>query len=125
MACLRFSDHRPVWASFECMISIVDEQMKGALREALFNESHREVNRLTRSKTGDDEDADSMIYRPIAPGYPSASSDSHKWWLDEGMRSQSLSGLPVILADGATRGSSAIPNKASYEGRNSKYTSNI
>jgi hypothetical protein len=89
MACLRFSDHRPVWASFECMISIVDEQMKGALREALFNESHREVNRLTPSKTGDDEDADSMIYRPIAPGYPSASSDSHKWWLDEGAQVRS------------------------------------
>jgi len=89
MACLRFSDHRPVWASFECMISIVDEQTKGALSRALFNESRREVKPLAQCRTGDDEDADLMIYRPIAPGYPPASSDNQKWWLNEGSQVRS------------------------------------
>jgi hypothetical protein len=104
------------------MISIVDEQTKGALSRALFNDSRREVNHLTQSKTGDDEDADLMVYRPIAPGYPPASSDNQKWWLKEGMGSKSLFSN---LADGSTRGSSAIPNKASYGGRNPQRAPNI
>lgn len=90
MAPLRFSDHRPVFASFECTITTMDEAIKAALRKKLYDKRRREVGPRHAAADGtddgaesnSDDEADLMGYESIAPGLPPASSDRRKWWLD-------------------------------------------
>ncbi|KAL1983930.1 hypothetical protein VTN96DRAFT_9783 [Rasamsonia emersonii] len=82
---LKFSDHRPVFALFDCTISIVDEQTKDRLSRVLYDKHRREIGDLTLKFTVEDSEDEELIgYRSIAPGFPPASSDRHKWWLDQG-----------------------------------------
>lgn len=90
IAPLRFSDHRPVFATFECTITIVDEAVKAKLSKKLYEKRRAEVGTTHAAADGanddlgsdTDEEADLMGYESIAPGLPPASSDRRKWWLD-------------------------------------------
>lgn len=84
---LRFSDHKPVYATFQCTISVVDEKKKAHISDELY-EKRRAVVGDTRANTRTDitDDEDLIGYDSIEPGLPPASSDRRKWWLDGGKK---------------------------------------
>ena len=94
---LRFSDHRPVFATFECAITIVDEAIKSNLSKKLYDKRKAEIGNTHAAADGTnddvesntDDEADLMGYDSIAPGLPPASSDRRKWWLDNDKPSRS------------------------------------
>ncbi|KJZ76562.1 hypothetical protein HIM_03898 [Hirsutella minnesotensis 3608] len=81
---LRFSDHRPVYATFECKVSIVNEAVREAISQELYERRKAELGDTTAhmSDGQDSEDDDLIGYDAIEPGLPPASSDRQKWWLD-------------------------------------------
>ncbi|KAI5287428.1 inositol polyphosphate 5-phosphatase [Ascosphaera aggregata] len=83
---LMFSDHRPVYATFECTISVVDEQAKEEIRKEAI---HRQKNSHTDIKAEEDDSEDLLDYDPIAPDLPPASSNRQRWWLDRGQPTRS------------------------------------
>ncbi|KAL8802876.1 MAG: hypothetical protein Q9200_006428 [Gallowayella weberi] len=85
---LRFSDHRPVYATFQCTINNVDEQRKEELSRLLYD---RRVKDIADPTANDDEktDEDHAGYVSVAVGLPPASSDCRKWWLDNGLPARS------------------------------------
>jgi endonuclease/exonuclease/phosphatase family metal-dependent hydrolase len=87
---LKFSDHRPVYATFQCLISKVDEKKKDQLSEEIYR-SRKEIVGDTRATGGADEtdDEDLIGYESVEPGLPPASSDRRKWWLDNGLPARS------------------------------------
>ncbi|KAL2072745.1 hypothetical protein VTL71DRAFT_12088 [Oculimacula yallundae] len=89
-ASLRFSDHRPVYATFQCTVSIVDEDRREALSREIYSKRRDEVGGTTASNPNDESDDEDLIgYDSIEPGLPPASSDSRKWWLDNGQPARS------------------------------------
>ncbi|KAH0562552.1 hypothetical protein GP486_002764 [Trichoglossum hirsutum] len=83
---LRFSDHRPVYATFQCTVSVVDEPLRERLSRDIYERRRREVGGLiTNIKINDTDDEDLIGYDSVAPGLPPASSDRQKWWLDNGL----------------------------------------
>ncbi len=96
---LRFSDHRPVYATFLVLIQKIDEKRKEALKEALYKQ-RKEVVGDTRAggHMGEEEsdDEDLIGYESVEPGLPPASSDRRKWWLDNGT-SISIPLLAIVL----------------------------
>lgn len=90
MAPLRFSDHRPVYATFQCSVSIVDEEAREALSRDIYERRRSEVGGTIASTAKDDTDDEDLIgYDSIEPGLPPASSDRRKWWLDNGQPARS------------------------------------
>ncbi|KAF2201845.1 hypothetical protein GQ43DRAFT_462844 [Delitschia confertaspora ATCC 74209] len=87
---LRFSDHRPVYATFQCLISKVDEKKKEKLSKEIYRK-RRAVVGDTRAggELEDTDDEDLIGYDSIEPGLPPASSDKRKWWLDNGLPARS------------------------------------
>lgn len=83
---LKFSDHRPVYATFQCLISKVDEKKK----EQLSNEIYLQRRSVVEDTTDDSDYEDLIGYDSIEPGLPPASSDRRKWWLDNGLPARSL-----------------------------------
>ncbi|PLB54305.1 DNase I-like protein [Aspergillus steynii IBT 23096] len=83
---LRFSDHRPVWATFLCEISTVDETAKSELRRSLYYQKRSNSGDLVAcsGETFGLSDEELTRFDPIMPGLPPASSDHQKWWLDHG-----------------------------------------
>lgn len=82
---LRFSDHRPVYATFQCTISSINEPLKARLSREIYSERKMKVGAAMASIQGEvTNDEDLMDYESIAPGLPPASSDRRKWWLDNG-----------------------------------------
>lgn len=80
---LKFSDHRPVYAAFECLVSIVDEPKREWISQDLYRRRKAEVGDSFNGVDGDEtEDEDLIGYDAIEPGLPPASSDRQKWWLD-------------------------------------------
>jgi endonuclease/exonuclease/phosphatase family metal-dependent hydrolase len=98
---LRFSDHRPVYATFECEIKIIQEEKKAMLSKELYDKRKKDLGLRRgaidgtddRGSEADSDDDDIMGYESIAPGLPPASSDRRKWWLDgdKPVRSQAAS----------------------------------
>ncbi|TKX25203.1 inositol-1,4,5-trisphosphate 5-phosphatase-like protein [Elsinoe australis] len=87
---LRFSDHRPVYANFQCIISMVDAATKQRISDVLYHKRRGAVMNGTTAPTdltSDDEDL--LDYEAIEPGLPPPSSDKRKWWLDGGMPARS------------------------------------
>ncbi|KAI4256975.1 MAG: hypothetical protein LQ352_001864 [Teloschistes flavicans] len=82
-ASLRFSDHRPVYATFQCTISSIDEQQKEKLSRSLYDRRKRDIGGSDYSHGKTDEDL--VGYNSIAEGLPPASSDRRKWWLDNAL----------------------------------------
>ncbi|KAJ5919019.1 hypothetical protein N7466_009962 [Penicillium verhagenii] len=83
VANLLVSDHRPVWATFDGVIDVVDHGLKDDLRRMLYEEKQRDALSDSIHLLDLDED-DSPPQGPIAPGLPPASSDRSRWWLDNG-----------------------------------------
>ena len=82
---LKFSDHRPVYATFQCQVSKVDEKKKEKLSQEMYRQRRAQVGDVRAGGTMDDsEDEDLIGYDSIEPGLPPASSDRRKWWLDNG-----------------------------------------
>ena len=82
---LRFSDHRPVYATFQCAISDIDESKKQSLSQELYAKRKEDIGDTTANARNDDIDDEELIgYESIAPELPPASSDRRKWWLDNG-----------------------------------------
>ncbi|KAF2454963.1 SacI homology domain-containing protein [Lineolata rhizophorae] len=87
---LRFSDHRPVYALFLCMINVVDEKKRDELSNALYLARKSAVgNNTANADDVDTEDEDLIGYEAVEPGLPPASSDKRKWWLDNGLPARS------------------------------------
>ncbi|KAL6872591.1 SacI homology domain-containing protein [Trichoderma longibrachiatum] len=80
---LLFSDHRPVYATFDCRVSLIDEARRDAISHELYERRKAEVGDIAAQGEGEDsEDEDLIGYDAIEPGLPPASSDRQKWWLD-------------------------------------------
>lgn len=78
-----FSDHRPVYATFDCRVSLIDEMHRNAISQELYDRRKAEVGDSAAHVDGEDtEDEDLIGYDAIEPGLPPASSDRQKWWLD-------------------------------------------
>lgn len=82
-ATLRFSDHRPVYASFRCTVSRVDEKTKTAISDQLFAQSRKAVTD-DLEHGADLIDATDPRAETDGTGLLPASSDKRKWWLDGG-----------------------------------------
>lgn len=92
---LRCSDHRPVYAKFDCIIDVVDVALKDNLRRLLYEEKQRDALSDTINLLDLDDD-DSAPQGPIAPGLPPASSDRSKWWLANGMQTSANSRINYL-----------------------------
>lgn len=87
---LRFSDHRPVYATFQCTVSAIDEPKKADLSQEIYTKRRADVGDTTANARNDDVDDEDWIgYDSIAPELPPASSDRRKWWLDNGLPARS------------------------------------
>ncbi|KAL2837506.1 SacI homology domain-containing protein [Aspergillus pseudoustus] len=87
VANLRLSDHRPVWASFKCAISVVDEARKEKLRQSVYAQQQAAPYVLeapTQPVRIGNRSGDLIPLEPIATGLPPPSSEQRKWWLDNG-----------------------------------------
>ena len=81
---LRFSDHRPVFATFQCLVECHDEAEKQRLGRDIYLDRRREVGGLRNGFDGAEIDREEDIsgYESIAPGLSPASSERRKWWLN-------------------------------------------
>ena len=87
---LKFSDHRPVWANFQCTITVIDEKHKDEISEQLYRQRRSVVGDSTANTHAEDTDDEDLLgYESIEPGLPPASSDRRKWWLDNGQPARS------------------------------------
>ncbi|KAK4129569.1 hypothetical protein N657DRAFT_562882 [Parathielavia appendiculata] len=87
---LRFSDHRPVFAIFECTVSIVNERLRDKISRDIYERRKAEVGGDTANLAeNESEDEDLIGYDAIEPGLPPASSDRQKWWLENGKMARS------------------------------------
>ncbi|EWC46159.1 hypothetical protein DRE_04537 [Drechslerella stenobrocha 248] len=91
---LKFSDHRPVYATFEATIQFIDEDIRESLSQEMYAMRRDSVGAKYSSMSqhpADDESSeeDQNGYDPIDPGLPPASSDMRKWWLDNGAPAKS------------------------------------
>lgn len=118
---VKFSDHRPVRASFEMYVKRTDEAKKNALMSKLYAKRLKELNSVSRARThsddelslspgaelegelDEDEAEDLMGYQSIQEGLPPASSDRKRWWQDNDRPVRSTVGPPrtgLVLNDG-------------------------
>ncbi|KAL4759544.1 SacI domain and endonuclease/exonuclease/phosphatase family protein [Aspergillus foveolatus] len=84
---MRLSDHRPVWATFTCTISIVDETRKESLRQSLHAQQWSKSQTVGTHAISQSVRADDNVLIPIEPTatrLPPPSSEHRKWWLDNG-----------------------------------------
>lgn len=83
---LRFSDHRPVYGTFDCTVSIVNEKRREAISSELYERRKADLGGgdAGGSVIGDldSEEEDLIGFDALEPGLPAASSDRQKWWLD-------------------------------------------
>jgi hypothetical protein len=87
---LRFSDHRPVYAIFECTVNIVNEKRRDKISREVYERRKAEVGGDTANLAANESDDEDLIgYDAIEPGLPPASSDRQKWWLDNGKMAKS------------------------------------
>ncbi|KAF2239352.1 hypothetical protein EV356DRAFT_502391 [Viridothelium virens] len=87
---LRFSDHRPVYATFNCTVNIINEAKKEMISKELYTARRSSVgDALVNGDFEDSDDEDLIEYESVQPGLPSASSDRRKWWIEHGMPARS------------------------------------
>ncbi|KAI5783531.1 Endonuclease/exonuclease/phosphatase [Geopyxis carbonaria] len=93
---VRISDHRPVFAIFECSVSIVNEQVKEYLKEKLYKQQQNNKNGESKScLDADNEDNDDLLeLQPLSTGLPPPSSERQKWWLNDGLPAKSTIQVP-------------------------------
>lgn len=76
LADLKISDHRPVWASFDCKIRTVDQARRRRLEHDLYRNAAPGILKKT-------ERSARMEPQAVAPDLPPA-SEHRKWWLNSG-----------------------------------------
>ncbi|ELR01774.1 hypothetical protein GMDG_00874 [Pseudogymnoascus destructans 20631-21] len=87
---LRYSDHRPVFATFECTVTIIDESRRAALSRQTFarrraaDSTPRPLSVVGGARMENESSDEDPPYDPVEPGLPAASSDRRKWWIDSG-----------------------------------------
>ncbi|KAK4199132.1 putative inositol-1,4,5-trisphosphate 5-phosphatase [Triangularia verruculosa] len=87
---LRFSDHRPVYAIFECKVNIVNERLREKISRQIYDRRRAEVGGGTANLAAEESDEEDLIgYEAIEPGLPPSSSDRKKWWLENGKMARS------------------------------------
>ena len=97
---LRFSDHRPVFATFQCTISRVNQAMKEKISKDILEETRvrgsspptAAYNKPTTVTTEDHSHhmgKNPVGLRPVGLGSQIASSDQKKWWLNDGQPAKS------------------------------------
>ncbi|KAJ4297134.1 Inositol-1,4,5-trisphosphate 5-phosphatase 1 [Collariella sp. IMI 366227] len=87
---LRFSDHRPVYAIFECGVNLVNEKLRDKISREIYERRKAEVGGETANLAENESDDEDLIgYDAIEPGLPPASSDRQKWWLENGKMAKS------------------------------------
>lgn len=97
-AALKFSDHRPVYATFECTAHIVNEPLRDKISREVYVRRKAEVGEGTaNANTEETDDEDLIGYDAIEPGLPPASSDRQKWWLDNGKLARSTMTAPKAI----------------------------
>ncbi|KAI9728976.1 MAG: inositol polyphosphate 5-phosphatase [Chrysothrix sp. TS-e1954] len=125
---LRFSDHRPVYATFTASVRVINEAIRDRLSKELYAQRLAAIGRArTNSRSNADtliDDLYSTSSRSSSPSLqdrgddllslanesgkgplPPASSERSKWWLDGGMPARSA--LQPPLTNG---GASMVPN---------------
>jgi hypothetical protein len=76
-----FSDHRPVYATFDAQVIVIDEKKQDALTKELYEKRKLELMKQPAKKYT------SLEQRTMkAHGLPRPSSDKVKWWLDGGVK---------------------------------------
>ncbi|RWA09046.1 hypothetical protein EKO27_g6064 [Xylaria grammica] len=100
---LRFSDHRPVFATFQCTVNIINEPLRQRISRQLYERRKAEVGHTAAIlDTEDSEDDEDLIgYDPIEPGLPPASSDQQRWWLENGKMAKSTFAPPKSTNGGS------------------------
>jgi hypothetical protein len=67
-----FSDHRPVFATFQCTVSVVNESAKGMLSRELYLKGKSILQRSNNSTSlldnDSDDEGDLLDPKPLAPG---------------------------------------------------------
>ncbi|KAI1734417.1 SacI homology domain-containing protein [Xylaria scruposa] len=108
---LRFSDHRPVFATFQCTVNIVNEGLRQHISRQLYERRKAEVGHTAAILDAEDseDDEDLIGYDPIEPGLPPASSDQQRWWLDNGKMAKSTI-APPSSTNGGSEYSSVVLN---------------
>ena len=96
---MRFSDHRPVYSTFEMGVRVIDEPKKDELTNKLYRRRAKEVKPRGRDGSESEAEGESDIeeltgYQSIQEGLPPASSDRRKWWLDGDRTASSRVGPP-------------------------------
>ncbi|KAK5943564.1 Inositol-1,4,5-trisphosphate 5-phosphatase 1 [Knufia obscura] len=80
---LRFSDHRPVYSTFNVKVRVIDAERKSHLLKQLYAKRTRQLRDDVDEEDDSSESAEELTgYQSIAPGLPPASSDRRKWWFD-------------------------------------------
>ena len=75
-----------MYATFQCLISKVDEKRKEQLSSEIYSQRRAVVGNTTANGPLEETDDEDLIgYDSIEPGLPPASSDRRKWWLDNGL----------------------------------------
>jgi len=100
---LRFSDHRPVYARFEVDVSIVDEKHREELGLSLYKQRKKALKHGAIEEITPEDEDDLLGFEPVQSGWPPASSDRRKWWLDNGLPASSTLKPP---------GKGSVPNLA-------------
>ncbi|KAI1356462.1 SacI homology domain-containing protein [Xylaria sp. FL0043] len=108
---LRFSDHRPVYATFQCTVNIVNEALRQQISRQLYEHRKAEIGHTAAILDDQDseDDEDLIGYDPIEPGLPPASSDQQRWWLENGKMAKSTV-APPKTANGGSEYSSVVLN---------------
>lgn len=87
---LRFSDHRPVYATFQCTVSVVNEGVRDKLSREIYLRRKSGAGKSGGHSGNLLEDEDDLLdFEPLEPGLPPPSSEKRKWWLDNGMPAKS------------------------------------
>jgi hypothetical protein len=76
---LKFSDHRPVYATFNATIVIIDKEKKEELSIELYNKRRAEVGDTNYLIT-----IENLNESMLTHGLPPPSSEVNKWWLSGG-----------------------------------------
>ncbi len=111
---LHFSDHRPVFATFQCTVNIVNEALRQRISRQLYEHRKAEVGHTAAMIDGEDseDDEDLIGYDPIEPGLPPASSDQQRWWLENGKMAKSTVAPPKSINSGSDYSSVILnPNR--------------
>jgi inositol-1,4,5-trisphosphate 5-phosphatase len=89
---LKFSDHRPVYATFSCTISVINEEYRNKLSSELYATRRRRNSSVAPNRLADEDSEGEYVSLNLpdsARPLPPPSSRGSKWWLDNGLPARS------------------------------------